>query len=82
MARPKGSTRLDDGRVNGGTLPVPAEASEKDRQRIQQVNRNIQIRRAYPDLRDEHGRNEAFRKLARRYNVEPPTVKAIVYEQR
>lgn len=80
MARKRGSTRLED--EVDHTLPVPPEASEKDRQRIEQVNRNIRIRRAYPSLRDDCGRREAFKRLAERHNVEPTTVKAIVYKQR
>ena len=64
------------------TLPIPENASEKDRQRIEQVNRNLQIRQAYDDLRDEHGRQAAFRLLGDEHDLQPSTVKAIVYGQR
>ena len=81
MARNEGSTRLDDDRMRGPITP-PKEASDKDRQRIRQVNRNVLIRRAYPDLRDEHDRQEAWEILAERHNVSPSTVRLIVYGQR
>jgi len=64
------------------TLPVPDSLPKKDRQRVRQVNRNIRIRSAYPELRDKHGRRKAFRQLAQRHNLEPATIKAIVYKQR
>ena len=64
------------------TLDIPEGASEKDRQRIKQVNRNLRIRAAYDDLRDEYGRDEALQILSSRHNLEPTTVKAILYGQR
>lgn len=63
-------------------LPIPDEASEKDRQRIEQVNRNIKIRRGYESLSDDHQRPKAFQILAERHHLQPSTVKAIVYCQR
>ena len=61
------------------TLPIPDAASERDAQRIRQVNRNLRIRAAYDDLRDEYGRDEALCRLARRHSLQPRTVRAIVY---
>lgn len=77
MSRPEGSTRLDD--------PVTVQdedlLSEQDRRRIDQVRRNARIRHSYPDLRDEHGRDEALQILSERYSVSPSTARLIVYEQ-
>ena len=64
------------------TLDIPDEASEKDARRIQQVNRNLQIRGDYPALREKHGRCKAWEILGERYNVSPSTARLIVYEQR
>jgi hypothetical protein len=64
------------------TLPIPDTASEQDRRRIEHVNRNLRIRSAYPDLRDEHGRQRAFELLAERHGVSPGTVRRVVYGQR
>jgi hypothetical protein len=81
MSRPEGSTRLDDERVKG-PLPVPEKASEKDAQRIQQVNRNVVIRRSYPELRDKHGRDKAFRLLSEQFSCSEATVRKVVYGER
>lgn len=78
----RGSTRLDGDPTRADTLPIPPRASEKDRQRIEHVNRNLKIRAAYPQLRDKYCRGKAFQMLADKHNVEPATVKAIVYGQR
>jgi len=64
------------------TLPIPDAASERDAQRIRQVNRNVAIRRSYPELRDEYGRDKALEILADRHNVSPGTARRIVYKQR
>jgi hypothetical protein len=64
------------------TLDIPDEASEKDARRIRQVNRNLQIRADYPDLKGEHGRQRAWEILGERYNVSPSTARKVVYHQR
>jgi len=64
------------------TLDIPDGASEKDARRIQQVNRNLQIRDDYPALREKHGRRKAWEILGERYGVSPSTARLIVYEQR
>jgi len=64
------------------TLPIPDAASEQDAKRIKHVNRNLQIRRSYPNLRDEHGRDQALQILSDRHDVSPGTARRIVYGQR
>jgi len=63
-------------------LDIPDGASRLDAQRIKQVNRNLQIRAAYDKLVDKYGRDEALRRLGDLHNLEPRTVRAIVYGQR
>jgi len=63
-------------------LDIPDGASRLDAQRIQQVNRNLKIRAAYERMRDEHGRDEALRRIGKRHGLQPRTVRAIVYGQR
>jgi len=60
-------------------IDIPDAASEKDRQRIQQVNRNLKIRASYSPLRDKYGRDEALRRLGERHGLQPRSVRAIVY---
>ena len=64
------------------TLDIPDEASEQDAKRIRQVNRNLQIRDDYPELRDQHGRQRAWEILGERYGVSPSTARLVVYRQR
>jgi len=67
---------------NTDLLPAPEEASERDRQRLDQVRRNVRIRRQYPPLRDEHGREKALQILSDRHDVTPGTARRIIYRQR
>lgn len=64
------------------TLPVPDELPERDRQRVEHVNRNIRIRSAYPSLRDEHGRDEALQRIAQKEDVSTALVREVVYGRR
>lgn len=61
------------------TLPIPDELPRPDRQRVERVNRNIKIREAYPDLRDEHSRSVALEILAERHGLAPASVREVVY---
>jgi hypothetical protein len=81
MARPEGSTSLDDP-LEKGPLDAPHNASEKDLKRVRQVNRNLLIREHYPSLRDQHGRDEAFRLLSQRFSCSTATVRKVVYGER
>ena len=74
--RQQGSTRLDD------MLQVPEEASPKDRQRIEQVRRNVQIRRRSPELKAKHGWQEARELLAERFSVSRHTVQKVLEGRR
>jgi transcriptional regulator GlxA family with amidase domain len=62
---------------------MPADAPERDLRRVRQnaevAERNAQIRRDYPELRDEHGREKAMRQLAERHHCSPRTVERAVY---
>lgn len=82
MSRREASTRLDDGRVTGPIDPPP-EASPRDKQSIRRVNRNVQIRRRYPTLRDEHGWERACEILSDEFpSVSKWTVREIINERR
>jgi hypothetical protein len=81
MAKPKGSTRLDDPLENG-PLDAPEGASDQDLKRVRQVNRNLLIREHYPGLRDKHGRDEAFQLLSERFSCSRATVRKVVYRER
>jgi hypothetical protein len=63
------------------TINIPDRASEHDARRIRHVNRNLRIRRDYPALRDEHGRDEALERLAEREGCSTWTVQEVVYER-
>jgi hypothetical protein len=63
-------------------LDIPDGASRLDAQRIRQVNRNLQIRAAYEQLRDEHGRDRAFDMLAERHGCSRALIREVVYERR
>jgi len=63
-------------------LPVPEKASDKDRQRIEQVNRNLKIREQYPRLREEHGWQRAQSVLADRHHCSTHTIQKVLEERR
>jgi len=66
------------------TFHVPADAPKRDLRRVEQeaevARRNAQIRRRYPGLRDQHGRDAAMEALADRHDVSPRTVWRVVYD--
>ena len=59
------------------TLPTEG-LPPRDRRRVEQVNRNIRIRQAYPELRDEHGHVKAVRVLADQHHVSPSLVRKVL----
>jgi hypothetical protein len=65
------------------TFEVPADAPERDLRRVRQevevARRRAQIREAYPDLRDEYGRDEAMRRLKERHDCSRREVRFAVY---
>jgi len=67
-------------------VTLPEDATEGDVRRVREtariVRRNVRIRRQYPGLRDEHGRDEAFRRLAEKYCCSAATVRKVVYGER
>ena len=64
-------------------IEVPADAPERDLRRVRQeaqvARRNARIRSEYPDLRDKHGRDSAFEKLAEQHDCSCRTVRRVVY---
>ena len=64
-------------------VTLPADATEDDVRRVREtariVRRNVRIRREYPGLRDEFGRDEAFNRLAERHSCSVSTVREVVY---
>jgi len=78
MSRAKGTTRLN------GPVTVQDEGllSDKDWQRLDQVNRNALIRRQYSELKAKHGWEEARKILAERHSVSPHTVQMVLEERR
>lgn len=64
------------------TLDIPENLPTPDRNRMKRVNRNIRIRKCYPELCDEHGRAAALEILAERHGISPASVREIVYERR
>jgi hypothetical protein len=64
-------------------VTLPEDATEGDVRRVKEtariVRRNVRIRRQYPELRDEVGRDEAFRRLARKHCCSVSTVREVVY---
>jgi len=65
------------------TVTLPTDATEDDVRRVKEtariVRRNVRIRRQYPALRDEHGRDEAFERLSDRHHCSVSTVREVVY---
>ena len=61
------------------TIPVPSWAGERDVQRALHIVRNTRIQCEYGDLRDSHGREEAFQRLADRYGCSKSTVEKVVH---
>lgn len=71
----------------GSTLTIPDGATEAERRRVRQevdrVQRNAEIRAAYPELRDEHGWERACEMLADRHpSVSKWTVREIITGRR
>ena len=86
MARPEGSTRLDDGRIQDAEsirFEVPADAPERDLRRVQQevdtAERNALIKRQYQRLKSECTHQKAFQILADRHNTSTRTVRRVVW---
>jgi len=65
------------------TITLPEDATDDDIRRLKEtariIRRNIRIRRQYPDLRDEYGRDEAFRRLKEQHSCSVSTVREVVY---
>jgi len=65
------------------TIEVPANAPDRDLDRVEReaavARRRAKIREDYPDLRDEHGREGAFKVLQERYGESRRTLKRIIY---
>lgn len=65
------------------TIEVPSDAPDRDLRRVRQeaevATKRAKMRRAYPDLRDEYGRDEAMRRLASRHCCSPRTVERAIY---
>jgi hypothetical protein len=61
------------------TINIPDKLPRPDRDRLERVNRNIQIRDAYPQLRDQLGRDKALSVLAERHGLSPASVREVVY---
>jgi len=64
------------------TLSIPDDASERDAQRIRQVNRNISIRQQYPKLKRRLGWQQAQEKLAERHDCSIHTVRKVLEGRR
>jgi len=64
-------------------VTLPEDATDDDVRRVREtariVRRNVRIRRQYPGLRDEHGRDKAFRRLAEQHCCSVSTVREVVY---
>lgn len=67
---------------NTDTLPIPEGASERDRQRIEQVNRNLRIRAGYRRLKKRYGWERAMEKLAERHGCSKSTVRKVINGRR
>ena len=64
------------------TVPVPSWAGERDVQRALHIVRNVRIQSEYEQLQDEHGRDEAFKRLSDRFECSTDTVREVVYGRR
>lgn len=67
-------------------MPELLEPTERDspadKDRIARVNRNRRIKERYEQLKREHGRQEAWRRLAEEYGLSVSAVRKIIYKQR
>ena len=66
-------------------VTLSEDATDDDVRRVREtariVRRNVRIRRQYPELRDEYGRDEAFRRLAEKHHCSIWTVRDILYDR-
>lgn len=63
-------------------IDIPERASEKDRQRIEQVNRNIRIRGRYDDLLEKMPWEHAMKQIAREESVSFSLVREVLKGRR
>jgi hypothetical protein len=65
------------------TIEIPADAPDRDVGRVRRearvARRRAKIQRLYPELRDEHGRRQAFERLRDRFGESVRTIRRIIY---
>lgn len=64
-------------------IEVPADAPDRDISRVEReaqvATRRAQIKRQYPGLRDQHGRDKALEILQERHGESVRTIRRVLY---